>query len=280
MNFEPQNGVTLGAVEKLMDQHYVHKQSPGDVFTISKLAIELEWVSEGQHFNKSGQLFRSPIVRGSPYTSMKYFKTTPRLYAERAIRGRIIVDNDESKRSLECGTGRGVYSAEPVLVQRELKFAFDTSDMTWLVFVSEPTLFECSGQQHNPADDPYVEPGRLPVVDFQKASYFDLRATRPMSRGMVRIAMANNCTTGQNPISELLFPSTYAVIHILPHELCNNHTTLQRAPTTRLETSLTSRRCSAIMRRSIQPPRLTSSSAFRSSRLKRRSCGCTSTGGR
>ena len=190
------------AVEKLMDQHFVHKHSQGKVYTISKLAIELEWVSEGQHFNKSGQLFRSPIVRGSPYTTMKYFQTTPRLYAERALRGRIIVDNDETKPGLVCGKGRGVYSADPVLVHRELKFSFGTSDMTWLLFVSQPTHFECSGQEHDPSGDPYVEPGRLPVIDFQTASYFDLRATGPMPRGMVRVAMSNNCTTGQNPISE------------------------------------------------------------------------------
>jgi len=178
MIYEEENGLELGAIEKFKPQHYVHRHQHGTPSTISKLAIELEWYAEG------GASMRSPIVRGSPYTSMKYLETTPRIVAHRALSRihphKVEVDpveaNKEAKH-LVCGQGEGVFSDEPVLVHRELKFVLDTSDITWLVFVSEPTTFECSE-----TDD-----------------MFDLRATQPMRLGMVRVALANNCTTGQNP---------------------------------------------------------------------------------
>jgi len=82
MNFEPSNGMTLGARETFLEQHYVHKHSHGNPFTISKLAIELEWVTEEYRNTKTGSTIRTPIVRGSPYTTMKYFNATPRIFVE------------------------------------------------------------------------------------------------------------------------------------------------------------------------------------------------------
>lgn len=200
MNFEPSNGMTLGATETFLEQHYVHKHEHGNPATISKLAIELEWVTEEYRANRTGSTIRSPIVRGAPYTSMKYYNATPRMFVERKLSGKIIIDNDPSK-TLECGTGFEQYSATPVLVKSEIKMQFDTSDMTWLVFLSEPMEFECSNNVLAPDDGPSV-PGVVVERDTLHNSYFDMRATRPVARGMVRIAMSNNCTTGQNPQRE------------------------------------------------------------------------------
>jgi hypothetical protein len=228
MNFEPQNGLTLGAAEQsFLPQHYVHKHSHGTPYTISKLAIELEWVSQefrdstsssdnsGGEGEVRGASIRSPIVRGAPYTTMKYYNATPRLFLERSLVGRVLVDGDGKDKYgkalkeghegggggtvLECGSKYGEYSHTPVLVRRELKIQFDTSDFTWLVFVSEPTLFECTNHVHDFSQDTPLPPGIPPTSDVLGGSYFDLRATRPMRRGMVRIAMSNNCTMGQNP---------------------------------------------------------------------------------
>ena len=250
MNFEPENGLALGATEEFLPQHYVHKHQHGELPTkISKLAIELEWVSQrgdddtaapasgggvdSKTSNSAGSSsttattttttakrssIRSPIVRGAPYTSMKYFDATPRIFVERKLSGPILVDSslhhpsgggvekasgDAASTSataptLECGQGKGNFSPRPVLVQRELKLQFDTSDMTWLVFVSQPTEFTCSNYVHDTSMDVPLPPGIVPVRDVMSASYFDLRATKPMHRGMVRVAMSNNCTTGQN----------------------------------------------------------------------------------
>jgi len=197
MNFEPSNGMTLGASETFLEQHYVHKHSHGNPFTISKLAIELEWVTEEYRNTKSGSTIRTPIVRGSPYTTMKYFNATPRIFVERYKVGQIVIDNDPAK-TLECGTGIDTFSAQPVRVNSELKVHFDTSDMTWLIFLSEPMEFECSNNILQPDEGNFV-PGVVVQRDTLHNSFFDLRATRPVSKGMVRLAMSNNCTTGQNP---------------------------------------------------------------------------------
>lgn len=204
MTYEPKSGLVLGAAETFLPQHYVHKHDNDNIAVFSKLALELEWVSQ-EFFDKGeGSTMRTPIVRGSPYTTMKYYKATPRVFVERHLSGPIIVDNDPSKPPLECGKGKGEFSKKPVLVQKELKVQFDTSDMTWLVFVSEPTEFECSDFLAAPlAND--LPPGVVPPPgDVMNASHFELRATKPMEKGMVRVAMANNCTTGQNP--ERKFP--------------------------------------------------------------------------
>lgn len=197
MNFEPSNGMTLGATETFLTQHFVHKHEHGNPATISKLAIELEWVSEKYHETKVGPTIRTPIVRGSPYTTMKYFKATPRIFVERQLIGKIVIDNDPNK-TLECGVGFETYSKHPVLVKSEMKVQFDTSDMTWLIFVSEPMEFECSNNILQPDDVPSA-PGVVTVRDTLRNSYFDMRATKAVRRGMLRIAMSNNCTMGQNP---------------------------------------------------------------------------------
>lgn len=213
MNFEPESGMTLGATETFLKQHHVHKHSHGTPFTISKLAIELEWVSKeydhkasgsestrDAHSVGSGPSMRAPIVRGAPYTSMKYLDATPRLFVQRKLSGPVQVDQGTKHHQvLECGDGEGNYSKKPVLVQRELKVQFDTSDMTWLIFVSEPTEFTCANYLHDPSHDPPLIPGWPISVDAAKTNHFDLKATAPMHRGMVRVAMSNNCTMGQNP---------------------------------------------------------------------------------
>jgi hypothetical protein len=203
MTFEPKSGLVLGATEKFLDQHYVHKHDNARVAMFSKLAIELEWVSDDYKSTGKGSTMRTPIVRGSPYSTMKYYDATPRLFAERHLSSPIVVDNDPSLPTLECGTAYGEYSKKPILVQKELKVVFDTSDMTWLVFVSEPTEFECTAHVAEPPKDDNSFPGYVPPIGDLKAavqlgSFFDLRATKPMKKGMVRVAMANNCTNGQN----------------------------------------------------------------------------------
>jgi hypothetical protein len=209
MTYEPENGVSLGAVEAFSPQHYVRSQGTP---AISKLGIEIEWLSALDVIKTTsttqtytGPSMRSPIVRGAPYTSMIYLKSTPRLFAQREIKGDIVIDNDHSKKRsvLVCGQGFGNFSVKPVTVQKEIRFELDTSDMTWLLFVSEPTTFECSSQPAGPGPGTSLAPGVVgPPVAVTDGAIFELRATSPMRRGMVRLAMSNNCTTGQNPQCE------------------------------------------------------------------------------
>lgn len=137
---------------------------------------------------------RSAIVRGAPYTSMEYKDATPRLVAQRPITYSPIIDNDPFN-TLECGVGDGIFSLIPKLVVNEIAVHFDISDFTWLIFVSEPTYFICSNKQE-PQDFNEYPPGFVPPI-VEKGK-FELRAVSPMKVGMLRVALGNNCTTGQN----------------------------------------------------------------------------------
>jgi hypothetical protein len=171
------------------------------------LSLELEWTSKWRKWfcgwslcKGAGPTMRAPIVRGSPYTSIEYLKATPRLFAQRAMNSDPVIDEGRGDKTLICGKN-GVFSKHPVLVERELKLTFDTSDMTWIVFLSEPASFICT-RQDAVLDVPKPSaPGVvLPPVDPMRLPYFELRAVQPMARGMVRVAMSTNCTNNQNPI--------------------------------------------------------------------------------
>jgi len=192
MTYELENGLALGAVETFLPQHEI----VGDVNNaIARLAIVLEWKSEEYKRTGKGPHMNSPIVRGAPYTSMIYNGATPKIHAQRFANADPIVDGTIK---MICGEGRGVFSTTPVTVTKEIKLQFDTSDMTWLVFVSEPTDFVCSNTKPVQSDV-YLPPGVVSPVDESKVANFELRAVNPMKQGMVRVAMSNNCTTGQNP---------------------------------------------------------------------------------
>lgn len=129
--------------------------------------------------------------RGSPYTSMVYSEATPRFYVQRSISHDLIIDNNEYGPRLVCGNGYNVFSETPILVKREIKVQFEVSDMTWIIFISEPTYFICSNLYFSTSNPPGT--GKE-----HQEPHFDLRAVNPMFKGMVRIAMVNNCTTGKH----------------------------------------------------------------------------------
>jgi hypothetical protein len=198
MTYEHQNGITLGATDTFLPQHMI---SQDEKLPLGRLATVLEWKSENYNSTngKRGSMMTANVVRGNPYVDMKYINATPRLRAGRSLSGPIVVDNNPDK-TLICGKGdiNGTnFSKTPVLVTKELLIPFDGSDMTWLVFVSEPTYFECSH-----TDPTYSNGPSIPGVPIENNESFELRALGPMKIGMVRAAMGNNCTTGQNPECE------------------------------------------------------------------------------
>eukprot|EP00599_Poterioochromonas_sp_BG-1_P009041 CAMPEP_0173139988 /NCGR_PEP_ID=MMETSP1105-20130129/4598_1 /TAXON_ID=2985 /ORGANISM="Ochromonas sp., Strain BG-1" /LENGTH=938 /DNA_ID=CAMNT_0014052849 /DNA_START=75 /DNA_END=2891 /DNA_ORIENTATION=+ len=189
MTHDMANGLTLGAVENLPQSPIVHSQGTP---AFSKLAIELEWSTDAfrqRQQNAGSSAMRAPIVRGSPYTSVLYFNATPRLHAERVLKGPIVID--QGRASSYCNNPHEIIS-----VQKEMKIAFDSADLTWLIFLSEPMQFTC--KQFDATS--YERSLNLPpgVVSGTKSS-FDLVATKRVLKGMVRVAMSNNCTSGQNP---------------------------------------------------------------------------------
>jgi hypothetical protein len=191
MTYELDNGLTLGAMEHMND--HVLLPSP----TVGRLAVDLQWKSVD---NRS--FMTMPIVRGAPYATMLYSNSRPRIYADRSLSASPLIDEqptDTYGNRLICGNTNTTFSNTPVLVKNYLQLQFDTSDFTWLIFVSKPTFFVCSNVEAPPPPE-NLSPGVV-LPQSRKAS-FDLRVVgddAPTSL-VIRIALANNCSTGQNPI--------------------------------------------------------------------------------
>jgi endo-1,3(4)-beta-glucanase len=193
MVFDPEDGFIMGGVESFDPQHKISYDEQFNV-AIARLSIVLEWETKDSSNSKSSTdtAMRSPIVRGSAYTTMEYISTTPRLYIQRHLASLPVIDNNE-KNTIECGNGKDKWS-KPFTVNKELKVHFVSGDATWLIFVSSPTEFVCSNVISE------QEIGSLPgVVPPPSLDAFELRATRPIEKGVIRIALGNNCTTGINP---------------------------------------------------------------------------------
>lgn len=198
MTYEHDDGVTLGAVEDFVAQHEVAADKN---LAIARLSVVLVWKTDDYSPAAAGSMIYSPIVRGAPYTSIVYEQATPRLYAQRGLSSAPIFDG---KGQAVCGTADSIFGA-PFTVQRELILKFDVSDFTWILFVSEPTEFVCSSAPNTvpqrPSDGNAVVAPR--EAGWEKLyPHFELHGTKPLKKGMLRLALANNCTSGQNMICE------------------------------------------------------------------------------
>ena len=198
MTFEAENAVVLGADDSFEHHEVVPYKSA------ARLSVVLEWNSEKNTSMQQRSGMRSHIVRGSPYVTMEYVNTRPRVLARRSMLREARVDHVEGFRStsLNCGLGRGNFTETPVTVHKEIELSFDVSDFTWLVFVSAPVQFVCSTSARPMPDPdlPPLPPGVLPDSPPEEA-YFDLRAVGSVLPGVIlRLALVNNCTTGENNI--------------------------------------------------------------------------------
>jgi hypothetical protein len=198
--WNPLYGLTLGAVEATKSQtvfdnggqgHGLGGQGSG---APKQLGIELSWSGEASYMS-------CPVVRGCPYTTMTYHGLTPKLVAEVVpLNGQIVVDGIEES-PVQCASlGPNEHdmtlpqpSSSPTTtsnnsftVNKEMKFTLRDSDMTWLVFVSQPTKFRCDFRDHL-------------GVPYQLAlPFFRIVAEKPFLNGGIRIAMANNCSTAKS----------------------------------------------------------------------------------
>lgn len=184
MTFENENSLTLGAVEDLDNEHVI-KPYPAT----TRLAVVLSWY----HKNKRSTLeaMRTHVVRGSPYVTMEYFRTSPLLVARRALASGFDIIADKTavtSQVLKCGNKKGGKINEGVTVQSELEIVFDQSDTTWVLFVSQPTTFICNSV---PASAPLEDlaPGVVPENPEQYMAYFELKATSRHDEGIVLCTM-------------------------------------------------------------------------------------------
>mmetsp|Transcript_31779 Transcript_31779/g.30301 ORF Transcript_31779/g.30301 Transcript_31779/m.30301 type:complete len:1026 (+) Transcript_31779:155-3232(+) len=190
MIYQARNGIHLGANETFLPQHQVSADTD---LALGRLSTVLEWKSQEYVDSQTGPFMKTAIVRGSPYTSMEYKDTTPKILLQRTITMAPVLDDNENN-TLICGDGDGVFG-EPKMA-REVRIHFDVSDFTYLIFFSEPTEIYCSNKPEPPAI--FYGLGVPPPAN-EPHGKFEIQTTQPMKVGMVRVALANNCTMGRNP---------------------------------------------------------------------------------
>lgn len=162
MIFDPTAGITLGCAETVNAVPYYL----GDG-TSSKLTFSLGWVKAGSQ----NVLMKTVVARGSPFVSMSYIFTTPRIISEKRLLFLLKDDSTELESRVNCSDGAALQ------VEKELMLAFAESDMTWMIFISKPSSFRC--------------------ITSEKG--FELQFVEPFT-GMLRIALVSNCTTAVSPI--------------------------------------------------------------------------------
>lgn len=100
---------------------------------------------------------------------------------------------------LKCGE-------QPQWVQKDIQLEFSEPDYTWLVFVSRPVRVKCIVPPP-PKNPPVFVPGRpvpSPGIVFA-LQFFDTDdsgdSPQPSSDLVIRVALANECTHGANPMT-------------------------------------------------------------------------------
>lgn len=230
MVFDKANGVSLGALvsdkgtKDAPTSYQVDSSEP-----ISPLGVSLRW----NHVN-----MKSHVIRGMPYGTVRFGKDTKKnsfvlpkiLSGDRpktilidsmsdspmdAIANKDQQSSSSGDHKILCGTftGESVEQdpahASPITssgkpkeytVQNEIIFHSDVSDFTWIVFFSKPVKVQCYSDVM-----PVVSlPGPVEEVQFQidVTEVLDGDAKDDQDELVVRIALLNECTTGQGIIKE------------------------------------------------------------------------------
>lgn len=183
LSFNEQFSLTIGAAPKypssISTEELSHRYR---VAQTTELGVSLRW--DAMHME-------STIVKGMPYVTVEYVERVakssetgeilfPAIAAKTKLREMPIIDGNHT---MECST-----KGEKTVVKREIQLHFDGSDYTWLVFTSEPVWLECYS-----LDDSQMT--FIQIVDSASDSVDE------NSSLIVRVALLNSCTTGENPVS-------------------------------------------------------------------------------
>ena len=181
------HGLTLGS-SALDDVYTVDEDSPP-----SQLGVGLKWTKSDHHKMRAG------IIRGIPYVTMEYDgKMAPTIISEVPLSVAPSIDNarisTENYKPGYLSDEDNVDKIKQYHVEREISLSFKESDMTWLLFFSRPAIVQFL---HDKAADTrqQLPPG---AVDFSTKAVFGLRVVDDDEPIVIRAALSNNCTFGEN----------------------------------------------------------------------------------
>ena len=207
------HGLTLGTA----DGGFTRRYRVDEATLASTLGIGLRWNGgqadiAGQGRRKKQRYMRSRILRGMPYGTMEYGRGVVPTIASEIVAKPPLVDGFTR---MECGTlGQSIddssstNSTKRVLVNEDVELYFPESDFTWLVFFSRPVFVQCYINPSKLIASVSLPPGLATSTSHDNPSAFQLRVdpmetftgseTNDEPPLIVRIALANNCTTGTN----------------------------------------------------------------------------------
>ncbi len=200
--FVSSHGVTLGTADEGFTRRYqIDEASLG-----SKLGIGLRW--DKQNFAMNSQKFmKSSILRGMPYGTMEYGAGVLPTIASETVAVSPLVDGTTR---MQCGLLNPIKNqidthSTSVLVKGDVELFFPESDHTWVVFFSRPVFVQCYINPEKIMAAVSLPPGAASTREIVNPNAFQLRVDPTRNYDMktnqniiVRIALANNCTTGSN----------------------------------------------------------------------------------
>eukprot|EP00668_Euglena_longa_P031501 GGOE01040718.1.p1 GENE.GGOE01040718.1~~GGOE01040718.1.p1 ORF type:complete len:977 (+),score=208.04 GGOE01040718.1:27-2957(+) len=136
------------------------------IHNYDELSASFQW-RDGE---TSRAIMEMPIVRGSPYATMRYLEATPKVFVAQTLRSFHVDGTSQS-----C-TGNVVHG-------HKFTLRFQDGDEEWQLYLPPKTHLTCRSG---------VEGGFLStILTIQEKAF----------TGYLRIALANNCTTGEVPPS-------------------------------------------------------------------------------
>ena len=205
-NVVTSHGVTVGTSELDFTRRYVVDESSFG----SKLGIRLRWTSSSKSRQK---VMTTSIIRGMPYGTMEYGVGVQPVVASETEAVPPLVDG---RTRMTCGTIDGkklidsTNSSSSITVNSDVELYFPESDHTWLVFFSTPVSVRCYINPKKMMGAISLPPGAessstSSSSDNRNAFQLRIDPTPTLNNDggkdnlIVRIALANNCTTGTNP---------------------------------------------------------------------------------
>eukprot|EP00587_Corethron_hystrix_P001636 CAMPEP_0113312364 /NCGR_PEP_ID=MMETSP0010_2-20120614/9229_1 /TAXON_ID=216773 ORGANISM="Corethron hystrix, Strain 308" /NCGR_SAMPLE_ID=MMETSP0010_2 /ASSEMBLY_ACC=CAM_ASM_000155 /LENGTH=1212 /DNA_ID=CAMNT_0000168185 /DNA_START=643 /DNA_END=4278 /DNA_ORIENTATION=- /assembly_acc=CAM_ASM_000155 len=187
--------LTLGSADASLNHAY-HAVACDKGF--GPFGVTLRW---GEEMEPSGGYMMSPITRGMPFGTMKYYGgIRPSVASAIVPSSNPILDGSQS---LKCGsmhanndTSTNYLGAQKKIAKKFVSLHFGKSDFSWIVTFSRPVLLECYFNEDNIGKQPQPPPPPGVIISGV-SNVFQLRVVNETvaENLVVRVALVNDCTS-------------------------------------------------------------------------------------